>query len=78
LEEWLCGIIDGRIRDVLLYREIFYKLKKAKHLIERWKWEYPVPGRCNRVRLHSSFGYTPTVPAEWIAALDLFKAPSLT
>jgi len=28
---------DGRMRDELLDREIFYTLKEARHLIERWR-----------------------------------------
>jgi len=78
---WENGYVEsfnGRMRDELLDREIFYTLEEAKHLIEMWKWEYPVPGRCNHVRPHSSLGYKPPAPAAWIAAQDLFQAASLT
>jgi putative transposase len=78
---WENGYVEsfnGRMRDELLDREIFYTLEEAKHLIKMWKWEYPVPGRCNHVRPHSSLGYKPPAPAAWIAAQDLFQAASLT
>ncbi len=35
---------------------IFYTLKEAKVLIERWRQEY------NRLRPHSSLGYRPPAP----------------
>ena len=48
---------NGRMRDELLDREIFYTVKEAKHLIEMWRWEY------NHVRPHSSLGYRPPAPS---------------
>ena len=47
---------------VVLDREIFYTLKEARVLIERWRWEY------NTIRPHSSLGYRPPAP-EAIAPL---------
>ena len=47
---------DGKLRDELLDREIFYTLGEAKVLIERWRHEY------NTVRPHSSLGYRPPAP----------------
>ncbi len=41
---------NGKLRDELLDREIFYTLGEAKVLIERWREEY------NRYRPHSSSG----------------------
>ena len=78
---WENGYVEsfnGRMRDELLDREIFYTLKEARHLIEMWKWEYPVPGRCNHVRPHSSLGYKPPAPATWIAVQKPFQAIRLT
>ena len=40
----------------LLNGEIFYTLKEAKVLIERWRQQY------NRMRPHSSLGYRPPAP----------------
>lgn len=45
------------VRDELLTGEIFYTLKEAKVLIERWRHHY------NTIRPHSSLGYRPSAPA---------------
>jgi transposase InsO family protein len=47
---------NGKLRDEVLNREIFYNLKEAKVLIENWRKEY------NTVRPHSSLGYRPPAP----------------
>jgi putative transposase len=47
---------NGKLRDELLNREIFYTLWEAKVLVERWRKEY------NRIRPHSSLGYRPPAP----------------
>jgi transposase InsO family protein len=47
---------NGKLRDELLNREIFYTLWEAKVLVERWRKEY------NQVRPHSSLGYRPPAP----------------
>ncbi len=47
---------NGKLRDELLDREIFYTLLEAKVLIERWR-EHD-----NRVRPHSALGYRPPAP----------------
>lgn len=47
---------NGKLRDELLNREIFYSLKEAKVLIEQWRRHY------NEVRPHSSLGYRPPAP----------------
>jgi len=56
---WENGYVEsfhGRLRDELLAREIFYTLREARILIERWRIEY------NTVRPHSSLGYRPPAP----------------
>jgi transposase InsO family protein len=56
---WENGYVEsfnGRLRDEYLNGEIFYTLKEAKVLIERWRREY------NGVRPHSSLGYQPPAP----------------
>jgi putative transposase len=56
---WENGYIEsfnGKLRDELLDREIFYTLGEAKVLIERWRQEY------NRFRPHSALGYRPPAP----------------
>lgn len=47
---------NGKLRDELLNREIFYSLKEAKVLIEQWRRHY------NEVMPHSSLGYRPPAP----------------
>ena len=47
---------NGKLRDELLDREIFYTLKEAQVMIERWRRHY------NQVRPHSSLGYRPPAP----------------
>ena len=48
---------NGKLRDELLDREIFYTLTEAKVLIEQWRRQY------NTVRPHSALGYRPPAPA---------------
>jgi transposase InsO family protein len=47
---------NGKLRDELLNGEIFYTLKEAQILTERWRQEY------NTIRPHSSLGYRPPAP----------------
>jgi len=47
---------NGKLRDELLRRELFYTLEEAKILIENWRCEY------NTIRPHSSLGYRPPAP----------------
>ncbi len=61
---WENGYIEsfnGKLQDELLKREIFYTLKEAKVLIERWRDQY------NHVRPHSSLGYRPPAPEAILA-----------
>ena len=56
---WENGYVEsfnGKLRDELLDREIFYTLAEAQVLIERWRQHY------NGVRPHSSLGYRPPAP----------------
>lgn len=48
--------IIGKLRDELLNGEIFYTLKEAQILIERWGQEF------NTVRPHSALGYRTPAP----------------
>jgi len=47
---------NGKLRDEVLNREIFYTLKEAQVIIEKWRQEY------NTFRPHSSLGYRPPAP----------------
>jgi putative transposase len=56
---WENGYVEsfnGKLRDELLNGEIFYTLREAKILIERWRTHY------NQVRPHSALGYRPPAP----------------
>ena len=47
---------NGKLRDELLNSEIFYSLREAQVLIERWRKHY------NTVRPHGALGYRPPAP----------------
>ncbi len=44
---------NGKLKDELIDREIFYSLREAQVLVEQWRREY------NTVRPHSALGYRP-------------------
>jgi len=71
---WENGYVEsfnGKIRDELLNREIFYTLKEAQVLIERWRKEY------NTIRPHSSLGYRPPAPQARLLSTPVMQ-PGLT
>ncbi len=51
---------NGKFRDELLNGEIFYPLKEAQVLIEKWRLEY------NTLRPHSSLNYRPPAPEAYL------------
>ena len=56
---WENGYVEsfnGKLRDELLNGEVFYTLKEAQVLIQRWRQWY------NRLRPHSALGYRPPAP----------------
>ena len=56
---WENGYVEsfnGKLRDELLDREIFYTLQEVQILTERYRQTY------NRIRPHSSLGYRPPAP----------------
>ena len=60
---------NGKLRDELLDREIFYSFAEARVLIEAWRLHY------NTVRPHSAPGYRP--PAPEAIAPNWMPAPRL-
>ena len=50
LENRYCESFNGKLRDELLNGEIFYTMREAKVLIERWRVHY------NTARPHSALG----------------------
>jgi transposase InsO family protein len=57
---------NGKLRDECLNGEMFYSLREAHIIIERWRQHY------NRVRPHSSLGYRPPAPQAIIPADQLY------
>ena len=56
---------NSKLRDEILNMEIFYTLKEAKVLIERWRHHF------NTVRPHSSLGYRPPAPETILPKVDV-------
>ncbi len=68
---WENGYVEsfnGKLRDELLNGEIFYTLREAKVLIERWRIHY------NTIRPHRSLGQRPPVPEAWLMPTDAVEA----
>jgi len=68
---WENGYIEsfnGKLRDELLNREVFYTLKEVEVVTEQWRREY------NQFRPHSALGYRPPAPE---ATLVPVLAPTL-
>ena len=62
---WENGYIEsfnGKLRDEILNRELFYSVKEAKVIVEDWRLEY------NNHRPHSSLGYV--TPAAYAASCN--------
>ena len=58
-----CESFNSKLRDEFLNGEIFYSLKEAQILTERWRVHY------NTVRPHSSLGYRPPAPMAYRLAM---------
>jgi putative transposase len=56
-ENGYCESFNGKLRDECLNGEIFYSLKEAQIVIEKWRVAY------NTKRPHSALGYRPPAPA---------------
>ncbi len=63
-ENGYCESFNSKLREELLNGEIFYTLKEARIVIERWRRHY------NTIRPHSSLGYRPPAPEalQWPAS----------
>ena len=67
---WENGYVEsfnGKLRDELLDREIFYTLQEVQVLTEEYRQTY------NRIRPHSSLGYRPPAP-QVVLAIDMVPA----
>src|SRR5271155_3236299 len=56
-ENGYCESFNGKLRDECLNGEIFYSLREAQVVIEKWRGVY------NTQRPHSALGYRPPAPA---------------
>ena len=65
---WENGYIEsfnGKLRDKLQNREIFYSLLEVKVLTEQYRQTY------NRIRPHSSLGYRPPTPEAFLSSIPV-------
>ena len=69
-ENGYCESFNGKLRDECLNGEIFYSLKEAQIVIEKWRVEY------NTTRPHSSLGYRPPAPAAFAPHLAALRSPT--
>ena len=72
---WENGYIEsfnGKLRDELLDREVFYNLREAQVLIEDWRRHY------NTQRPHSALGYRPPAPDAMMVSPPYHLASGLT
>ena len=67
-ENGYCESFNGKLRDELLDREVFYSLKEVQVLTEQWRREY------NQVRPHSSLGYRPPAPEAFMPTFAVAAA----
>jgi putative transposase len=62
---------NGKLRDEVLNTEIFYTIKEAKVIIEKWRQEY------NTFRPHSTLGYFPPAPEAVLPPVDALLLTTL-
>jgi transposase InsO family protein len=63
---------NGKMRDELLAREIFFSIKEAQIMIEIWRKQY------NTIQPHSSLGYQPPAPEAIVLQPSQFQRLGLT
>ena len=63
---------NGKLRDELLNREVFFTLLEVQVLTEQYRQTY------NRIRPHSSLGYQPPAPETIRPAAPVPKLAGLT
>ncbi len=70
-ENGYCESFNGKLRDEALNPEIFYTLREAQIIIERWRTEY------NTFRPHSSLGYRPPAPEAFLKTFIVTNRPEM-
>ena len=68
-ENGYCESFNGKLRDECLNGEIFYSLREAQVVIEKWRVEY------NTRRPHSALGYRPPVPEAFAPQVTALRSP---
>ncbi|HEX4500872.1 MAG TPA: IS3 family transposase [Scandinavium sp.] len=71
-ENGYCESFNGKLRDECLNGEIFYSLKEAQIVIEKWRVEY------NTRRPHSALGYRPPAPGTFSPQIVALRPPTAT
>ena len=69
-ENGYCESFNGKLRDECLNGEIFYSLKEAQVMIEKWRVLY------NTLRPHSALGYRPPAPAAFAPRMAALRSPT--
>ena len=69
-ENGYCESFNGKLRDECLNGEIFYSLKEAQVVIEKWRVMY------NTLRPHSALGYRPPAPAAIAPQMAALRSPT--
>ena len=72
---WENGYVEsfnGKLRDELLDREVFYTLQEVQVLTEQYRQTY------NRIRPHSSLGYRPPAPETILTGVPVLMLLGLT
>lgn len=62
---------NGKLRETLPDRELFYTLLEAQVIVEPWRWH------CNQARPHSELAYRLPAPATGLAEPALATAGGL-
>ncbi|MGH9434204.1 MAG: IS3 family transposase [Terriglobia bacterium] len=69
-ENGYCESFNGKLRDECLNGEIFYSLREAQVVIEKWRVIY------NILRPHSALGYRPPAPAAIAPQMAALRSPT--
>src|SRR6202789_1353362 len=69
-ENGYCESFNGKLRDECLNGEIFYSLREAQIVIEKWRVEY------NTRRPHSALGYRPPAPGTFSPHVATLRSPT--
>jgi putative transposase len=69
-ENGYCESFNGKLRDECLNGEIFYSLREAQVVIEKWRVVY------NTLRPHSALGYRPPAPVTMAPQMAALRSPT--